>query len=305
MKNLFLLLLTVWGVTAHASASRVGNYDIIYSTGGAQLTVPTVGSSFATDTNTITLQNKTISGSSNTFSNIPVSALATGTAIGVALGGTGDSTLTTNGMLFGNGTSPVGITAAGTQYQSFQAGASGVPTVGAIHVDQSAAVTGILGHANGGSDSSTLAGGAANFIAALSGCTTSGNYLKYNGTNYICASIPATAPALNGGSGSAQAVTAISGVSLSGITNENFVWVSGSGGAVTVTAPPNVQSGTADGQLLHIIGTSATNTLTLRDQAVQADSGLSLNGNWTGGKDSVLNLHWDNTQGLWAEDSRR
>ena len=115
----------------------------------------------------------------------------------------------------------------------------------------------------------------------------------------------AAAPALNGGSGSAESVTAAGGVTLSSISYSNYVWIVGSGGAVTVTKTPSVTAGTADGQELRIIGTSATNTVTLQDQTNLASSGLSLNGNWVGGKDSVLTLHWDATQSLWIEDSRR
>ncbi len=68
----------------------------------------------------------------------------------VALGGTGLTTCNTNGWLFGNGTSPFGCTSAGSQYQVAQAGASGVPTVGPVHIDQAAAITGNLPATNGG-----------------------------------------------------------------------------------------------------------------------------------------------------------
>jgi hypothetical protein len=47
--------------------------------------------------------------------------------LGVSDGGTGRGTITTNGIMYGNTTGPVGITAAGTEGQVFQAGASGVP----------------------------------------------------------------------------------------------------------------------------------------------------------------------------------
>jgi hypothetical protein len=59
-----------------------------------------------------------------------VSGLAS--AIGVADGGTGASTFTTNGVLFGNGTSALQVTAAGTSGQVLQANATGVPVFGNI-----------------------------------------------------------------------------------------------------------------------------------------------------------------------------
>jgi len=57
-----------------------------------------------------------------------------GTDVGVAHGGTGVSTLTTNGIVYGNGTSAVGVTAAGTWDstntigQLLSVNSSGVPT---------------------------------------------------------------------------------------------------------------------------------------------------------------------------------
>jgi hypothetical protein len=213
-------------------------------------------------------------------------------------------------MIYGNGTSAVGITSAGTQYQSFQAGASGVPTVGAIHLDQSAAITGTLGVGNGGTglanptSGSVLIGNGSSALSQVA-AGTSGNVLTSNGSTWVSMAASSGAPSLNGGSAAAQSVTVSGGVSLSSIGFYNFAWLIGSPGAVTVTATPSVTAGTADGQLLRLVGTDATKVVTLQDQANLAGSGLSLNGNWAGGKDSVLTLHWDAGQSLWIEDSRR
>ncbi len=234
-----------------------------------------------------------------------------GVAITPQYGGTGLTTITTNGILFGNGTATAGVTSAGSQYQVFQAGASGVPTVGAVNLNQAAAVSGALGAANGGTGLSTLTSGSVlvgngtgtvNLVAP----GTSGNVLTSNGSTWTSAAAASTAPSLNGGSGAAESVTAAGGVTLSSIAYSNLVWVISNGaGNTTVTKTPSVTAGTADGQKLNIIGTDATKTVTLQDQANLASSGLSLNGNWVGGKDSSLNLHWDATQTLWVEDSRR
>ena len=50
----------------------------------------------------------------------------------VTFGGTGATTLTLNGVLIGNGTSPVSVTAAGTEGQVLQASAAGVPNFGML-----------------------------------------------------------------------------------------------------------------------------------------------------------------------------
>lgn len=78
----------------------------------------------------------------------------------VSKGGIGSTSLTLNGMLYGNGTAAIGATAAGSQYQSFQVGVGGVPTVGALQLAQSAATTGLLPANKGGtgSDSSGATG---------------------------------------------------------------------------------------------------------------------------------------------------
>ena len=60
-----------------------------------------------------TLTNKTISGSSNTITNISLSTAVTGT-LPVANGGTGSTSLTANNVLLGNGTSALQVVAPGT-----------------------------------------------------------------------------------------------------------------------------------------------------------------------------------------------
>jgi len=66
-----------------------------------------------TATNTQTLTNKTISGSNNTVTGLPLSTAVTG-ILPVANGGTGATTLTSNNVIVGNGTSAVQFVAPGT-----------------------------------------------------------------------------------------------------------------------------------------------------------------------------------------------
>jgi hypothetical protein len=245
----FVMLFAALALTSpHAFASATRTLDGQQITNGAAvLTLPTTTDTLTGNAATATLTNKTISGASNTLSSIPVSALASGTAIGVPTGGTGAATLTANGILQGNGTSAV---------------------------------------------------------SAIS-CGTSNAVLTWSGSAWSCVLPTATAPSLNGGSTTPESVTASGGISLTSIAYVNSVWVVGSTSATTVTKTPSITPCTADGQKLQLAGTSATNTVTLQDQANLASSGLSLNGNWVGGKDSSLSLHCDITQGLWVEDARR
>ena len=75
----------------------------------------------------------------------------------VGYGGTGAATFTTNGIIYGNTTDPLQVTAAGTQYQVLQASSDGTPSFGAINLASTSAVTGVLPIANGGTNSTTAA----------------------------------------------------------------------------------------------------------------------------------------------------
>lgn len=75
--------------------------------------------------------------------------------LGVPHGGSGTSTLTQNGILFGNAVATVGLTAAGnTALVLFSPGPLQSPAFGQVSL--TAAVTGVLGVPNGGSGTSTL-----------------------------------------------------------------------------------------------------------------------------------------------------
>lgn len=228
-----IILMLVSVTPSQASATRTLTADAIMSSDLTKtFTMPSLGGTLL-----------------NTASTIPVSQLATGTALSVSAGGTGFITATSHCVIVGAGTSALALVCPSTAGQVLTS--------------------------NGGSADPS-------FQAASS-----------------------AAPALNGGSASPQSVTAGGGISLSGLTFSNYVWITGSAGAVTVTNTPSITACTADGQHLNVIGTSASNTVHLQDQANLASSGLSLNGDWVGGKDSVLGLHCDITQGLWVEDFRR
>ena len=80
-----------------------------------------------------------------------------GAAVGVAYGGTGATTLTSNGVLYGNGTGAVNVTSAPSQYNVLVGNASGVPIFGQVNLASSAGVTGNLPvtNLNGGTGASS------------------------------------------------------------------------------------------------------------------------------------------------------
>lgn len=294
-----ILALTLITTNAFASGGTDKQLDSFQnSTGGAILAVPSVGTTLATDTNTLTLSGKSMAGNVNTFTLIPVGAIGNGSVLSGS--NTGDVTLGTasglslTGQALSLGVASAGVTGAltGTDWSTF----NGKQAAG----NYMTALTGDVTAAGPGSSAATLA-----TVNSNVGSFTSAN-ITVNAKGLITAasSGASNSPALNGGSGSPQSVTASGGISLSGITISNWVWVVGSPGAVTVTATPSISACTADGQVLKVIGTDATKTVTLSDQTSLASSGLSLNGPVTLGKDASITLHCDITQGLWVEDSR-
>lgn len=97
LKNLFSLVtaLALFTGQAQASTLRAVNADTITNTtGGSSLAVPSSGGNLLSDSASATLTNKTMSGASNTFTNIPQSAVT-----GLSGSNSGDVTIgTANGL---------------------------------------------------------------------------------------------------------------------------------------------------------------------------------------------------------------
>jgi hypothetical protein len=107
-------------------------------------------------------------------------AQITGT-LGVAQGGTGDTTLTAGGVLYGQDGSPVLMTGAPSQYNVLVGTGGGVPAFGQVALNQSAAVTGTLPVGNGGTGLTGLTGNAI-YRANSGGTGFSTSALSDNGT---------------------------------------------------------------------------------------------------------------------------
>ena len=96
-------------------------------------------------------------GGAATWAQVDLTADVTGT-LPVGKGGTGQTTFTSNGVLYGNAATNVSVTAAGSQYQTLQAGGGGTPVFGALNLNQAAAVAGVLPSLNGGTGANLSAG---------------------------------------------------------------------------------------------------------------------------------------------------
>jgi hypothetical protein len=126
------------------------------------------------------------------------SGAVTWAANSVANGGTGATTFTANGALFGNGTSAIQATAAGTEHQVLRAGSGGTPAFGSVDLGQAAAITGTLPIGNGGTGATSLGtlavltSGAGGALSALTG--SNGQLLQYQagGAAFTTATFPAT-----------------------------------------------------------------------------------------------------------------
>lgn len=122
-----------------------------------------------------------------------------GGALNVANGGTGLTTVSANGMLYGNGTGALNVLTAGAQYQVLQVGAGGAPTWGGVNLGQPAAVTGVLPVSNGGTGASTL---------------TQYGVVIGNGTGAVTTVGPATAGMIFQGNGVGAAPSFVTPASL-------------------------------------------------------------------------------------------
>lgn len=111
------------------------------------------------------------------------------------------------------------------------------------------------------------------------------------------ASVP-TSGTVTGSQSSATAIVAATGVTHNNVGNE-IIFIAGSGGAVDVTADPQIEAGDNDGDRLMLIGTSDTNTVTLED-----GTGLALKGSIVLGADDILELVWSADDSLWYETNR-
>jgi hypothetical protein len=117
-------------------------------------------------------------------------------------------------------------------------------------------------------------------------------------TNNTILNFPTTSPTIIGSQASPTLITAAGGVAFSGSNYFNTKYIAGNGGAVTITANPQIAAGSAVGQQLRIICTDATDTVSFAD-----GTGLSLNGPFVCGNNSAIVLDYNGS--VWTEIARR
>ena len=148
---------------------------------------------------------------------------AVGTSIlGVANGGTGAASLTSNGVVYGSGTSAVGVTAAGTTGQVLKGVTGLAPSFGAVSL--TADVSGTLPVGNGGTGLTSGTSGGVPYFSASNTIASSGALSQYQ-------------VVLGGGAGGAPNVVSGTGTSGQVLTSNgagsNPTWQNASGGGLT------------------------------------------------------------------------
>lgn len=116
------------------------------------------------------------------------------------------------------------------------------------------------------------------------------NVLEFNG-------LALSFPTITGTRAAPSAIVAGTGIAFTGGNNNNIWFIQGSGGAVIVTANPQIAAATNVGQELTLIGRSDVNTVTLANGTGLETGGLTI----TMGANSITKWFWDGTN--WVLNS--
>lgn len=87
--------------------------------------------------------------------------------------------------------------------------------------------------------------------------------LNFNDTqSSATAPSPLNGRKVTGSIGSPELITAVGGISISTSNADEAIFCEGDGGAIDITANPQIQNGGFEGQIVTLVCTSDTNTLT-------------------------------------------
>lgn len=124
----------------------------------------------------------------------------------------------------------------------------------------------------------------------------SSNALQFNGISLLLANTD-IAPTITGTRAAPSAIVAGTGVAFTGAFYNNIWFIQGSGGAVTISANPQIAAGTNTGQRLCLVGRDDTNTVTFTDGTGLYTGGQTLQL----GANSIANFFWDGS--AWVLES--
>jgi hypothetical protein len=311
MMKLIIAMSLIMGANAQASANRTVQADIVHATSGTNLNVPTVGSDMLSDTNAVSVTNKTMSGASNTFSLIPVGAIGNGSVLSGT--NTGDVTIgTANGLSLSlqalsmalSSTSTTGslsstdwntfnskLTSTLADDQIFIGNGSNVATAQTMSGDVTMSNTGVT----------TI--GALKVTAAKisSGAATNGQFLTADGSGnatWTTDTDATQAPFISGSKATPNTYTTSGNISTASATNyRSVIFVAGLAAPATGVT---ISACTLVGQMLELVGKDSTNTVTLSDS-----TNVSVNGPVTLADNSMITFECDDNSGVWVEKSRR
>lgn len=108
-----------------------------------------------------------------------------------------------------------------------------------------------------------------------------------------------TAPTVTGSYSSPISVSAASGIGVVADTAHEVRYVASSGGEVNITANPQIEAGSTNGQVLKLVGTSDSDVVVLDN-----GDGLALNGSCRLVNRAIITLIWDSEQSVWQEETR-
>jgi hypothetical protein len=238
--------------------SSASNGTLLIGNGtGFALTTLTQGSGI-----TITNGTGTITVASTLGTDVSLTTEVSGT-LPVANGGTGATTLTSNGVLYGNGTSTVQVTAAGTNGQLLLGNTGAAPTFATLSGDATITAGGTLSiSANSVALTTDTTG---NYVATI----TAGNGIS--GSSSTEGGAPTLAVALLSAADSTGATTSYSGLEFQGSSSNELTLLQGCAqddvlswnnttnewGCASVSGVGGATASGTSGQAAYFTGTSA------------------------------------------------